>query len=298
MRDKLHAIDQGSGPPLLLVHGFPLDHTMWRHQMEAFASECRVIAPTCVDLAIRPLSRLPPRPAYRWPTTPTIWRPCWRNSKCISRSRCAQFSMGGYIAWQFYHRHRAKLRRIVLCDTKAAADTPKVRETRYKMAESVEGWGAAHVATLMVTKLFDPATLSDDAKLVDEVRHVIGRTNPVAIAAAQRGMAHREDQIAALAAIDVPVLYVVGKADQISPPDEMKAMADATPGAEYVEVPTRGISVPWRIRASLTGRSRSSCGGSHRPFVSRVAASQVGWPSGRKTRGRRAEPVRPIVANS
>lgn len=244
MRDKLHAIDQGSGPPLLLVHGFPLDHTMWRHQMEAFASECRVIAPDLRGFGDSSIEPIAAKTGVSMADYADDLAALLEELEVPQPVTLCAFSMGGYIAWQFYHRHRAKLRALVLCDTKAAADTPKVRETRYKMAESVEGWGAAHVATLMVTKLFAPATLSDDAKLVDEVRHVIGRTNPVAIAAAQRGMAHREDQIAALAAIDVPVLYVVGKADQISPPDEMKAMADATPGAEYVEVPSAGHLSP------------------------------------------------------
>ncbi len=147
------------------------------------------------------------------------------------------FSMGGYIAWQFFERHRHKLEALVLCDTKAAGDTPQARETRYQMAESVEGWGSAHVAALMAPKLMSAGTLNEDPKLVEEVQQIISRTNPVAIAAAQRGMAHREDKTALLPTIDVPVIYLVGVDDQISPPAEMKAMADATPNAEYVVIP-------------------------------------------------------------
>src|SRR5688572_24046563 len=42
---RLNVLDQGAGPPLLLVHGFPLDHTMWREQAAAFSKSHRVIAP-------------------------------------------------------------------------------------------------------------------------------------------------------------------------------------------------------------------------------------------------------------
>ena len=42
---ELWCEDRGGGPPLLLVHGFPLDHTMWAGQIEALSAQCRVIAP-------------------------------------------------------------------------------------------------------------------------------------------------------------------------------------------------------------------------------------------------------------
>ena len=38
-------IDEGQGRPLVLVHGFPLDHSMWRGQIDGLADVCRVIAP-------------------------------------------------------------------------------------------------------------------------------------------------------------------------------------------------------------------------------------------------------------
>jgi len=46
LRDAtLNVADVGSGPTLLLVHGFPLDHSMWRHQLDSLSDAYRVIAP-------------------------------------------------------------------------------------------------------------------------------------------------------------------------------------------------------------------------------------------------------------
>src|SRR6187549_4000961 len=42
---SLNVQDEGRGQPLLLVHGFPLDQTMWRGQISELSKSFRVIAP-------------------------------------------------------------------------------------------------------------------------------------------------------------------------------------------------------------------------------------------------------------
>lgn len=236
MQHALHAVDQGKGVPLLLVHGFPLDHTMWRYQAEAFHTNYRVIAPDLRGFGqsyVEPIAAKTGVPMADYADDLAV---LLENLRVVEPVILCGFSMGGYVAWQFLERYRSRVKALIMCDTKSAADTPQARETRFKMAESVEGWGSAHVATLMVSKLFAASTLNKNAKIVEEVQDVIARTDPVAIAAAQRGMAHRGDKTALLPNIDLPALYIVGKDDQISPPAEVRAMADATPGARYVEI--------------------------------------------------------------
>ena len=244
MEHALHAIDQGSGVPLLMVHGFPFDHTMWRYQTEALSDRCRVVAADLRGFGQSPIEHIAAK-------TGVSMADYADDLAALLDARGIQeplvfcgLSMGGYIGWQFFQRHRQRVRALIQCDTRAAADTPQARETRYKMAESVEGWGSAHIGSLMVPKLFAAGTLRENEKLVDEVRDIIARTDPVAIAAAQRGMAHRDDSTALLGAIDVPTLYLVGQHDQISPPAEMREMAQATPNAKCVEIPDAGHMSP------------------------------------------------------
>jgi 3-oxoadipate enol-lactonase len=42
---QLSFVEYGSGTPVLLVHGFPLDHTIWGEQINDLQNICRVIAP-------------------------------------------------------------------------------------------------------------------------------------------------------------------------------------------------------------------------------------------------------------
>ncbi len=244
MSHPLHAIDQGTGSVLLLLHGFPLDHTMWRNQTETLATKFRVVAPDLRGFGKSSIEPIAAKTGIAIADYADDVAAVLDNLGVREPVVVCGLSMGGYVAWQFFERHRDRVRALVQCDTKSVADTPKARETRYQMAESVEGWGAAHVATLMAPKMLAATTLSSNTKLVDEVTDIISRTDPVAIAAAQRGMAHRDDKSELLGAIDVPTLYMVGEEDAISPPAEMRAMADATPDAEYVEIPNSGHLSP------------------------------------------------------
>jgi pimeloyl-ACP methyl ester carboxylesterase len=66
---------------------------------------------------------------------------------------------------------------------------------------------------------------------------MILRQSPGGVAAAQRGMARREDVRDELKKILCPVLGIVGTADVISTPKEMREIIDALPDARLTEIP-------------------------------------------------------------
>src|SRR6185437_5162058 len=100
-------------------------------------------------------------------------------------------SMGGYIAWQFARKYPGKLARLVLCDTRAVADTSAAAETRLKMAEHVLSAGTEMVARAMLPKMFAPSTAHRQPHVIAATEPTMLATRPEAIAAAQRGMAVR-----------------------------------------------------------------------------------------------------------
>ena len=237
---ELAYIDRGRGAPLLLIHGFPLDHTMWNEQIEALAEHARVIAPDLRGFGRSPLGEVDPERGIsmaQYADELAELLDAIGNSDPIV---LVGFSMGGYIAWQFVRKHVDRLRALVQCDTRAAADTDEARAGRIKMAEHVAEWGSGRVAEMMGPKLFSARALETKPRLMAEVRRVVESTPPAAIAAAQRGMAARPDVTAMLPSIQVPSLVFVGAADAISPPAEMRAIAEAIPHAQFVEIPDAG----------------------------------------------------------
>ena len=231
---ELAYTDRGTGPPVLLVHGFPLDHTMWSSQIDALAERWRVIAPDLRGFGQSPLGNADPQAGISMERYADDLAELLDALGIGEPVVLAGFSMGGYVAWQFIRKHAARLRGLIQCDTRAAADTEEAKAGRLKMAENVAEWGSARVAEMMGPKLLAPRTFERKPDVVAAVRQVVERTSPAAIAAAQRGMAARPDMTSFLPAIKVPTLIVVGAEDAISPPQEMKAMAAAIPNAEFV----------------------------------------------------------------
>ncbi len=237
---EMAVCDRGSGPVVLLAHGFPFDHTTWQPQIDELSDVFRVIVPdlrgfgaTAASDEVVTMEQMADDLAGLLDAL-GIDEPVHLGG----------LSMGGYIAWQFWRRHGDRLRSLLLCDTRAAADTPEAAAGRQKMAEHVLRFGTQGVAEMMLPKLFAQNTLQSRRELVESVQQVIARSNPRAIAAAQRGMAARPDLTAALGEINLPALVVVGEHDMISPPDEMRAIAAALPQAELLLVPDAGHLAP------------------------------------------------------
>jgi pimeloyl-ACP methyl ester carboxylesterase len=237
---RMAYVDRGAGMPVLLVHGFPLDHTMWTAQIAALSRQARVIAPDLRGFGETPLA---PGDAERGLSMEAYADDLVELLDTIAVREpivLVGFSMGGYVAWQFVRKYVGRLRALVQCDTRAQADTEEARLGRLKMAENVAAWGSGRVAEIMGPKLFAPSTFEKKPAVVAAVRAVVERTPPAGIAAAQRGMAARPDVTRLLPTIKVPTLVLAGELDMISPPAEMKEIADAIPAAEYVVIPRAG----------------------------------------------------------
>ncbi|MEX2560555.1 MAG: alpha/beta fold hydrolase [Pirellulales bacterium] len=244
---ELAVFDRGSGPVLLFVHGFPLDHTMWAPQLEAFTPTHRVLAP---DLRGFGASGLLPEAAGGDGAKLTMEGLADDLALLLDALGVREpvtlcgLSMGGYIAWEFVRKHRGRLARLVLCDTRAAADSQEVAEGRHKTARRVLAEGSQVVADAMLPKLFSNKTLADQPRLVEQIRQVMLRTNPQTIAAALLGMAERPDSTSLLSAIDLPTLLIVGAEDAITPAGEMRAMAHLIPAAHLVVIDEAGHLAP------------------------------------------------------
>lgn len=243
----LHVLVEGSGPPLLFVHGFPLDHTMWRGQIAHFSCTHRVIAPDLRGFGKSGVT----------PGTVTMAQFADDLAALLDRLGVAEpvcfcgLSMGGAVGWQFVQRHRPRIGSLIVCDARALPDTPEAKETRYKLAERVLADGAEFVAATMAERLFSKRTRAEHPDIVADVQAVIRRTAPDGIAAGARGLAERPDMTGFLPQIDVPTLLIVGDEDVISTVDEMRGMAAAIPGAEFVSVAGAGHMAPLEDPAAV-----------------------------------------------
>ncbi len=236
---NLSFVDSGKGTPLLLVHGFPLDHSMWNGQIETLSARHRVIAPDLRGFGQSGVSDgMVTMEQFADDLAALI------DFLGIDQAVLCGLSMGGYIALEFWRKYVKRLRALILCDTRAVNDTPESAANRFVVAEKVLREGSNTVADTMIPKLFAPITLQNQPHLIDSIRRVIGRTDPRGIAAAARGMAQRTDFTAELSRIGCPAFVIVGQSDAISPVAEMQAISKAVPNAEFQIIPQAGHMAP------------------------------------------------------
>ncbi len=237
---ELHVVEHGSGMPIVLVHGFPLDHSMWDAQIDVLGRQWRIIAP---DLRGFGRSQVTPGTASMEQMADDV--AAMLDALVIDQPVVfVGLSMGGYVAFQFQRKYRDRLRALVLCDTRSAADTPEAVKARHATVEQLQSGGISAVIEAMMPKLFGPAALDGPSEDVVSMREVMLSCAPEGMAAALRGMAARDDATAALGEIGVPTLVLVGEHDAISPVDEMRAIAQAVPNAEFVVIPASGHMSP------------------------------------------------------
>ena len=189
-------------------------------------------------------------------------------------------SMGGYIGWQFWRRHRDRLRALILCDTRSQADTAEAAVARRELADRVLREGPAGLVETMLPKLLGPTSRRRRPGLEDQLRRTMMSNSPAGIAAAARGMAERPDMTVALGELGCPTLLLVGAEDVISPPAEMRGLAAAIPGAKLIEIPAAGHMTPLEDAAAVNAAMAAV------PFDSSAklnSNSRAGLPPPRKS---------------
>jgi len=227
--------DEGIGLPVIFLHAFPLNQTMWDDQSSELKKHCRVVT---LDLRGFGQSSAPPGP-YSMDQMAADVRGLM-SVLDIEKAVLVGLSMGGYIALAFYRNYPEAVRALVLADTRASADTHEARLRRLKSADKAETVGSRAIADDMVPMLVGRTTLESRASIVERVRSMIEANSPQGIAGAQRAMAVRRDSTYILAGVDFPVLIMVGSEDTLTPIVEAESLRNGIAGARLCLVEDAG----------------------------------------------------------
>ncbi len=230
---KLAYERRGRGTPLVLVHGYPLDHTTWEPVISLLEDDFDLILP---DLRGFGRSGAPRSPQPGPGQAPYLLADIAADIAAlldalnIQQAAIAGHSMGGYVALAFACAYPERTLGLGLVASQAAADPPERKLGRYQTAERVEASGLGEVAKSM------PALLTADATLQANLEQVIQRQNPLGLAAALRAMAERPDSTPFLAGFDFPVVVVHGLADKIMPVERAFEIRAAVKNGHLTEI--------------------------------------------------------------
>src|SRR6185436_8620610 len=227
--------DTGVGRPIVLIHGYPFNRSLWTEQIPSLSNSHRIIAPDLRGFGDSDASQ----------DTSTMNQlaadvAALMGHLEIPRATIGGLSMGGYVALAFYKQFHARVRALVLADTRAQADTEEAKQTRAQQAEKALSEGMAGIADAMLPKLLTPETVSKRPEVVKRVRDMMLKTKPEGAAAALLGLAEREDQTELLSRVTSPTLILVGAEDAITPVADSEKMRDCIAGSRLVVIENAG----------------------------------------------------------
>lgn len=200
----------GKGPDLVLLHPFPAHHGVWMPVAEQLASKYRVVLP---DLRGHGLSGVGEGSATMEKHVEDLTRVL--DNAQVGKAIFAGESIGGYILFELWRRHRDRVRALILCNTKATADTDEARKARLQSADDVMKKGVEPFVDTMMPKLLGETTRFSRPDVMAAAKAMMMRITPAGVAAVQRGMAERPDSVPTLRTIDVPTLLISAGEDSI-----------------------------------------------------------------------------------
>lgn len=212
---------RGKGAPLVLIHGFPLDHSIWDEVAPLLENDFDLILPdmrgfgesdstndtyTMTDLAEDVAALM--------------------DHLGIKSAFIAGHSMGGYVALAFAQGHASRVRGLALVSSMASADAAERKAGRYAQAAQIAENGIGETVAGMTTKL------SADESVQKYVHDLMKKQKPAGYIGSLKAMAERSDTLSVLTAASFPVTLVHGDADALIPIAKAQEIQTAVPSAK------------------------------------------------------------------
>lgn len=226
--------DAGAGTPVLLLHGFPHDRTLWEAQLAAPAAGARFVAPDLPGFGESTSVDVPSLDAW------ADWCIALCDTLELEQVVVGGLSMGGYLALALWRRHPDRIRGLILADTKAGADSDEAKGKRVEMQTLALAQGAGAIAEKMITGMVGKTSRESRPTAVAFLDAMMRRATVGAIVDALDAMRTRADSTATLATITIPTLIICGEEDALTPVKESEALRAGIPDSQLAIIPRAG----------------------------------------------------------
>lgn len=232
-------------PALVLLHGYPFDHTLWDQVAASIGGDLKILTPDLRGFGGQPASADPPSLDRMAEDINRLL-----DQHEIGRAVIAGMSMGGYVALAFAQHYPGRLAGLGLVSTQARADTEEAKAGRRAMIEKIRREGPDTAAQAAIPKLF----AREHANRPEFVRFPAtgaAKAGAEGLAWALEAMARRPDRTPLLESVRVPVLVIHGVEDQFIPAEKAKEMAKLAADSAYLEIPNAGHATPVEAPAAV-----------------------------------------------
>lgn len=219
--------DVGEGhTPIIFLHGFPFDKTMWHGQLEFLKSSYRLIA-----LDIRGFGKSTDETSHLSMDLFADDVIQFMDTLRIEKAIICGLSMGGFIALNLMKRFPHRFSALILCDTQCIADTAEVRENRFKAIEKIEADGVFDFNEGFIKKVFHKDSIENKKELVRDLRNVVFSNSEQIIKNGLIALAERFETCSILNDINIPTLIICGREDEVTPLVQSEMMQASIEGS-------------------------------------------------------------------
>jgi 3-oxoadipate enol-lactonase len=219
--------DVGEGnTPIICLHGFPFDKTMWQGQLDFLKSSNRIIA-----CDIRGFGKSTDEKSHLSIDLFSEDLIAFMDKLNIDKAIVCGLSMGGFIALNALKRFPNRFDALILCDTQCIADTVKVKEKRYKIIDDIDVNGVTDFNEGFIKSVFHKDSLSDKKDLVEKLRAVVFANSQHIITGGLTALAERSETCSTLKDINIPTLIICGREDEVTPLVQSESMNSTIRGS-------------------------------------------------------------------
>ncbi len=219
--------DVGEGStPIICLHGYPFDKTMWQGQLDFLKSSNRIIA-----CDIRGFGKSTDEESNLSIDLFSEDLMAFMDKLNIDKAIVCGLSMGGFIALNAMKRFPNRFEALILCDTQCIADTVEVKEKRYKTIDDINVNGVTDFNEGFIKSVFHKDSLTNKKDLVEKLRTVVFANSQHIITGGLTALAERSETCSTLKDINIPTLIICGREDEVTPLVQSESMNSTIRGS-------------------------------------------------------------------
>ncbi len=245
--DSVPAVIRGTGPPVVFLHGYPLNHTIWNAQLSPLSRNRKVVL---LDLPGYGLAEGREVPTTLQGFSEAVHSLFDRLS--LGPATIVGHSFGGYVALQLYRDHPDRFRALALLSTRSEADTPDTKAKRMATVKRLEAPGETLDLGATVQSLVADPTWRQRPAVLQTIRGIVESVPPSTLIPTLQAIADRPDLTPMLASIRVPTLVLWGEQDELIPKEQTQALVHRIPRSVGVGFPDAGHLAPLESETAFT----------------------------------------------
>lgn len=250
--NRLFYTVRGEGPAVVLLHPMPCDHRFWLSAAQSLSTKYRVILP---DLRGMGQSESENGPITIERLGADIVR--LLDELKIQRALFAGCSIGGYTLYEIWREAPARVQALAFCCARPQADSEATRLQREEWIAKIRQRGMDEFIEAQLQRLIGPTAQRRSPERIADAREMMQAVTPAAAIGLLQGLAARPDSVETARAIRIPTFVLAGGEDPVSPPADMKLLAETIRnsgyGTEYTELRDAGHFAPWE-QPQMVGR--------------------------------------------